>query len=303
MRFRQAKILAAVAVLGLATAFSPGRSHAQEFNCSVSVDYRQLSGSDFTFLGELDQQIEEYINKQTWTEDRYLPHERIDCAIQVIFQEAITLTSFRARLIIASRRPTYNTTHSAVVVQFNDEDFQFNYAQGQPIVFNLEQYDPLASVLDYYAFVMLGYDYDTFSELGGTPYFEQARRIAERASSLSAAGWSQIGSDRGRMNLITQILDPRFRPLRLAYFNYYFNGLDRFVTDTDAARNSILGVLENLQELFDDVSRQYALDLFFSARYTELATIFQQSSRSSAAYDLLTDLDPAHTSDYEKLVR
>ena len=303
MRFRQAKFLAAAAILTVAAVAFPGRSEAQEFNCSVSVDYRQLSGSDFTFLEQLDLQIEEYINKQTWTEDRYLPHERIDCAVQVIFQEALSLTSFSARLIIASRRPTYNTTHSAVVVQFNDDSFQFNYAQGQPIVFNLEQYDPLASVLDYYAYVMLGYDYDTFSELGGTPYFEQARRIAERASSQSAPGWSQIGSDRGRMNLITQILDPRFRPLRLAYYNYYLNGLDRFVTETDASRTAVLAVLEDLRELFDDVSRQYALDLFFSARYTELASIFEQSSRSAAAYDLLTELDPAHTSDYQKLVR
>jgi hypothetical protein len=269
----------------------------------VSVNYTQLSGSDFTFLGDLQLHIDEYMNKHRWTEDTFQENEQIECAIQVLFQEALSLTSFTARLIVVSRRPTYNTTHSSVVVQFNDDNFQFNYAQGQPLVFNLEQYDPLASVLDFYAYVMLGYDYDTFSELGGTPYFETARRIAERASSQSAPGWSQIGSDRGRMNLVTQILDPRFRPLRKAYFDYHFHGLDRFVSESDAARSSVLEVLQSLEVLFDDVARQYALDLFFSAKYTELASIFLQSQRSAEAYDILTQLDPAHTSDYQKLVQ
>ena len=287
-----------------ATAFlAPNGAYAQEFNCSVSVNYSQLSGSDFTFLGDLQLDIDEYMNKQRWTEDTFQENERIECAIQVLFQESISLTSFQARLIVVSRRPTYNTTHSSVVVQFNDDNFQFNYAQGQPLVFNLEQYDPLSSVLDFYAYVMLGYDYDTFSVLGGTRYFEIARRVAERASSQSAPGWSQVGSDRGRMNLVTQILDPRFRPLRKAYFDYHFNGLDRFVSETDAARNSVLEVLQSLEVLFDDVARQYALDLFFSAKYTELASIFEQSPRGAEAYDLLTQLDPSHTSDYQRLVQ
>jgi hypothetical protein len=293
-----------VLLLLFATAFiAPSGASAQEFNCTVSVNYTQLSGSDFTFLGDLQLHIDEYMNKHRWTEDTFQENERIECAIQVLFEEALSLTSFKARLIVVSRRPTYNTTHSSVVVQFNDDNLQFNYAQGQPIVFNLEQYDPLASVLDFYAYVMLGYDYDTFSELGGTPYFETARRIAERASSQSAPGWSQIGSDRGRMNLVTQILDPRLRPLRKAYFDYHFHGLDRFVSESDAARRSVLEVLQSLEVLFDDVARQYALDLFFSAKYTELASIFLQSQRSAEAYDILTQLDPAHTSDYQKLVQ
>lgn len=277
-------------------------SNAQEFECSVSVNYSNLTGSDFTFLRELEQRVEEYINKRSWTDHRYRPNERIECTLQIIMTEALSLTSFRARLVIALRRPIYNTTQHTVVVRFNDENWQFNYAQGQPLVFNLELYDPLTSVLDYYAYVMLGYDYDTFGLEGGTPYFRQARRIAERARSQAATGWAEVGSDRSREALVTQLMDPRFEPLRRAYFDYHFNGLDRFVTDTEAARESVLEVLRSLDDLFDDVSRQYVLDLFFSAKYDELPDIFEGWSRGSEAYDLLTRLDPAHTSDYEALV-
>lgn len=280
----------------------PRTADAQEFNCSVSVDYSTLTGSDFGFLGDLERQLEEYVNQRSWTDDRFSQSERIECTMQVTVEEAISLTSFRARLILALRRPIYNTTQHTTVVRFNDDSWQFNYSQGQPLVFNLEQYDPLVSIIDYYVHVMLGYDYDTFSEFGGTPHYETARRIAERAQSQSAAGWSQIGSDRGRMNLITQILDPRLRPLRRAYFDYHYGGLDRFSTEADEARTTVLNVLASLDELNDEVARQYATDLFFSAKYTEMPSVFEGWQRSSEAYQYLTRLDPSHTSEYQELV-
>ena len=297
------RLIAGILFLGvLGSAGAPSAS-AQEFNCSVTVDYTSLGGSDFTFLNELKDRVEEYINERIWTDDRFLENEQIECTMQIVIEEALTLTSFRARLITALRRPIYNTTQYSTVVRFNDTDWQFDYAQGRPLVFDIETYDPLTSVLDYYAYVMLGYDFDTFSERGGTEFFETARRISERAQSISAPGWSQIGSDRGRMNLITQILDPRFRPLRTAYFTYHYGGLDHFVTQTESAREAVLGVLQTLDNLFDQVNRQYAIDLFFSAKSSELASIFERSPHSTAAYDLLTQLDPAHMTDYQQLVQ
>ncbi len=298
LRLLAGLVFAAAVGLGSAT-----NAAAEEFNCTVSLDYSSLSGSDFTFLGELKDRIDEYINERSWTEDRFLESERIECSIQVVIEEAVSLTSFSARLIITSRRPIYNTTQYSNVVRFNDSSWQFGYAQGQPLVFDLETYHPLTSVLDFYAYVLLGYDYDTFQEHGGTRFFETARRIGERAQSQSAPGWSQIGDDRARMNLITQILDPRFRVLRSAYFDYHYEGLDHFVTESESARASVMDVLEQIDVLFDRVNRQYVIDLFFSTKSGELASVFQGSTQSTQAYDLLTELDPAHTSDYQVLVR
>jgi hypothetical protein len=298
---RRAAVVVLVAAAYLAAPVK--YASAQEFNCSVTVNYSTLGGSDFTFLGDLQDLIEDYINQNSWTDDRFLESELIECTIQLVFEEAVSLTSFKARLIVASRRPIYNTTQHTTVVQFNDSNLQFNYASGQSLTFDPERYDPLTSVLNFYAYVMLGYDYDTFSELGGTRHFERARRVAERAQSQSAPGWSQVGTDRGRMNLITQILEARFRPMRRAYFDYHFAGLDRFVTDTETARESVLAVLLSLQQFFDDVNRQYAADLFFSVKSGEITSVFEGSQSRTAAYDILTLLDPAHTSEYEKLVQ
>jgi hypothetical protein len=124
------------------------------------------------------------------------------------------------------------------VLQVNDSEWQFEYAQGTPLTFDVERYNALTSVLDFYAYVMLGYDYDTFSELGGAPHFQKARRIAELAQSQNATGWSAAGDDRNRIALITQLLDPRFVPLRKAYFQYHFGGLDHFVGQKNSTRTS-----------------------------------------------------------------
>ena len=294
--------LGALACVLLAVAAWSPQAHAQFF-CRVTLNYRQLSGSGFTFLDELGPLIQQYYNRNTWTDDRFQPEELIDCAMQVIFQEAITLTSFRAQIILTSRRPIYGTTQNTSVLQINDDSWEFNFSQGTPLVFETERFDALTSVLDFYAYIMLGYDYDTFSELGGEEHFQKARRILELAQARGGLGWEALGSERSRAELITEILDPRFEPLRRAYFTYHFDGLDHFVSETDAARRTVLNVLTILQTLDQDLQRQYTIDLFFSTKFQELTAIFQQSSLSGQAYNILTQVDPSHLTTYNELVQ
>ncbi len=294
--------LSRVACLLLAVAgWAPG-AQAQELSCRVSINFRQLGGSSFTYLNELRQLIGQYLNRNTWTEDRFLPEERIECSMQIIFQEAITLTSFRAQIILTSRRPIYGTSQNTNVLQLNDENWQFDFSQGTPLVFETERYNAMTSVLDFYAYIMLGYDYDTFSELGGQEHFQKARRILELAQARGAIGWDALGGDRGRADLINQLLDSRFEPLRRAYFAYHFYGLDHFISDTQNARLAVFDVLGTMQALDLDLSRQYTIDLFFSTKFQELAAIFEQSQLSAQAYGILIEVDPSHLTQYNSLV-
>lgn len=278
-------------------------AQAQEFNCIVRVNYSQLSGAKYTYLEELQRDIMGYLNNNTWTEDRFQEEERIECSMDVIIEEALTLTSFRARLVLTSRRPIYGTTQNSNIFQVNDEEWQFDYAQGSPLIFEVERFDPLASLIDFYAYIMLGYDYDSFSELGGTLHFQKARRILELAQAQGGIGWNPIGNDRSRSELITQLLDARLQSLRKAYFQYHFDGLDHFISDTQNARIAVLDVLTSLQNLYEEVSRQYVIDIFFSTKYQELSAVFEQSSLSSQAYALLTQVDPSHLTQYNSLIQ
>ncbi len=276
---------------------------AQELNCTVSVNYQKLQGSQYNYLRELEDQIRRYLNERRWTDDAFQDIERVDCTLQVFFEEAVTLTRFRARLVLATRRPIYGTLQYTTVLQLSDPNWEFEYPQGTPLIYNPERFDPLSSVLDFYALVMLGYDYDTFSELGGTPLFERARRIADLAQTAANSGWNPIGDDRSRVALITQLLDPRYRPLRQAYFQYHFNGLDHFLQDPDQARAAILETLRTIERLNQELARSYMMDLFFAAKYQELAAVFLGSRFQQEAFVLLSNLDPAHLSEYNKLAQ
>ena len=234
------------------TAIQARTARAQEFNCTVNFVLTNISGSsDFSFLNNLQRELQEYINKTVWTEDRYEFDERIGCSIQVTFLEAITLTRFRANAVITSKRPIYGSSQETRVVTIVDDEWVFEYAQGNPVVSNVDRFDELTTFVDYYVYLLLGYDYDTFSELGGTPFFERARRLADLGKNRNGFGWSDLAGERSRTSIVKELLDPRFKELRVAYFRYHFDGLDHFVRDPNTARDNVLNMLQTLKDLSD----------------------------------------------------
>ena len=293
MRFIKTVLFAAIISFG-----SLNSAHGQEFNCSVAVNYQSLSGSDYSFLDELEDRVREYVNMRQWTQDRFEEEERIDCSMTIVFTEATSLTRFRARLVLASRRPIYGSAQQTTVLQVSDDSWTFDYSQGTPLIYEPDRYHPLTSVINFYAYLMLGYDYDTFAELGGQPLFEEARRVAEIAGAGGAAGWATLSGDQSRGELIGQIMDPRFKILRTAYFNYHYGVLDHFTRDTSEARSTLLTIVQDLESLREDVSRAYYLDQFFAAKYSEIAAVFKSSPEANPAFDALSKIDPAHLSDY-----
>jgi hypothetical protein len=288
-------------VIGLAVLMvCPSEGWAQELNCRVNVDYSSLSGSDFDHLSDLESRIEDYLNDHQWTDDRFQPMERINCNLELAFVEAQGLDNFTVRTTIVSRRPIYGTPQATTVFQHMDQQWQFIYAENQSITHDLNRFDGIASFLDFYAYVILGFDYDTFSERGGTDYFEEARKIAELAQS-QGPGWAS--GNRSRETLIENILDPTMQPLREAYFQYHFEGLDHFTQETESARQSILGAIQTINELINQGSRNYYVDLFFSSKYEELAAIFQEGDQRMQAVQILLESDPSHSSTYNSLLQ
>ena len=275
--------------------------HAREFRCNAQVNYRQLEGSGFSFLDDLEEQVEEYMNDNNWTEDQFELHELIECSIQIVIQENFTLTSFRAQLVLNSMRPIYGTMAKTPLLQISDEAWDFSYSQGTPLVFEIERFDGLTSVLDYYAYLMLGYDYDSFSEYGGESHFQTAKRIQQLAVTSNAAGWSTLDMD-GRARIIDQMTSPGMRPLRQVYYQYHIEALDLFTIEPEIARAKMMEVLQMMSDLYDDQSRQYVFDIFFSTKYNELVGIFLDSDQQGQAYDVLSDVDPSRLSNYDRLI-
>ncbi|MCS4192294.1 hypothetical protein GGP50_000489 [Salinibacter ruber] len=290
-----------LAVLGTLLLASP--ADGQELRCRVQIDDSQISGaeSEFDFLDDLERQIREYMNQRSWTDDAFLPHERISCSMQIVLQESISLSEFRARLVVTTRRPIYGTSQSSVVARVNDPEWRFEYSRGSSLNHDLGRYDPLTSVLDFYAYLILGYDYDTFSPLGGTPFFDRAQTVADQAEGSGDPGWSSVGTQQTRVQLLSNLRAQRHEPLRRVYYKYHRKGLDRFVQETEAARKTLMEVLRTLRTLRDRLSQSYALNLFFATKNQELTAIFEESDLEGQAQGLLVQMDPSHSSQYNRL--
>lgn len=278
-------------------------TNAQELDCRVTVNYSSLTGTEYAFLSELIDQLEIYLNQRSWTNDRFDDRERIDCSFAVVILEAEGLDRFNARVTVSSQRPIWGAPNRTQVLQLQDNSWTFTYNRGQALAFDINRFDALTSLVNFYAFMILGYDYDTFSELGGTAFFEQARRIAEIAQGQGAPDWQSIGEDQSRASLIRQILDPRFERLRQAYFQYHFGGLDHFTTSYEQAWESAAAALELVSDIYSETSRRYVLDVFFASKYNEIPELFADYPNRSGIYSLLVNMDPGRSGSYDRLTR
>ena len=296
--------LAPFVALGIIVLLSSGPAAAQELSCNVRVDVSAISQSDqVQYVEELKPKIQEYLNLRAWTNDRFRREERIKCEFEITILGASTegLNSFRAQLSIGVLRPIYGTLQTTVTTQIADGDWVFGFEPNQSLIHDLDRFDALTSVLDFYAYVLIGYDYDSFAPLAGTPYFERARKIASLAPT-GASGWA-VGGERTRGALVQQLLDPRMERVRLAYFDYHYGCLDHFVTDPQAARDAGLKALKTLEEVLNEVSNQYIIDLFLATKNQELVGVFDDSIQSSDAYGILLHIDPSRSNIYDRLVQ
>jgi len=292
-------------LLLLVLTVNPKSLSAQELNCSVTVNDRQISGSSTEYVTELAPAIERYLNENRWTNDRYEDHERIRCNIQILLTDVDGNSNFTAEAVITANRPIYNTNRQTTLIVISDSAWRFNYSRNKNLIFDDLQFDDLTSFLDFYAYIILGYDYDSFSDLGGSSHFNSALSIFEIAQNIGAQGWGRsIGAQRNRFGLINDLTNPSYRDLRSAYYRYHRLGLDQFTQQEELARNEIIEALDLIRENKRVTSNNYLFDLFFSTKYLEIVASLRDASPSTrtAAYNILRDVDPANTSEYRRLI-
>lgn len=280
------------------------KSIAQEFNVTVDLNTSQISTNEYNYLTELRTLIKEYIEDRRWTEHDFQEEERIEVRLNIVITNADNNANFDANLIIQAFRPIYNTNNKSLLVRINDSGWQFNFPRGRTILYDPFQFDDIASVLDFYMFVILGYDYDSFSELGGSSYFQQAQNILNVAQSGGGGlGWSSSGTRRSRHNLITQLNDQRYEGLRIASYKYHRLGLDRFTLNTEASRLSVLESFELIRQTQRQVTDLYLFNILFSTKYREFTAVFVDADLNQRiqAYNLLIEMDNSHVSEYDKL--
>ena len=277
---------------------------AQEFQCAVQVVSPSIQGSNKKVFETLQTAIREFMNNQNWTNDVFKPEERIDCNIMINVAEMISVDEFRASIQIQARRPVYNSSYNTVIFNHQDQDLHFKYVEFEPLVFNPNSFDSnLVGVLAYYAYIILGMDYDSFSPNGGTDYFRQAEQIVNQAQGSSFAGWKSFDSQRNRYWLTENILNEYHRPLRKTMYTYHRKGLDRMNEKPEEGRAEILKSLEDLRKVYRQRPGSFFMQVFFTAKSDELVKIFEESfsMEKNNAIQVLQEVDPANSKKYDKL--
>ena len=283
-------------------------SISQIFNCEVQVIAPTLQNNPANeeIFSSLKNAMIEYINfGYNWTNDKFEQHEQIDVSFLLTLNSK-SGNDFSGKLQITSQRPVFNSDYKSLLMSYIDKNVTFKYIRNSPIqYFEGQHVDNLADILAYYIYMILGYDYDSFSMEGGTPYFNKADQILSICQSASEPGWKAPDGDgiNNRFWLIQNALQPQFTSLRKTFYNYHISGLDQCYINRDTCIKEITSSLNDLLEIHKSRPSSLNMQLFFNAKYEELIKIYLPTSPSerNKIYNLVSQLDPSRIKAYNKL--
>jgi hypothetical protein len=281
------------------------QTKAQELNCQVSINHSRIQSQDVRVYQTLQKEIYEFMNNRRWTDRIFKTEEKIECSI------FINITKhegdiFEASIQVQSRRPVFNSSYNSVMINHIDNDFDFEYVEYSPLDFQLTSFQSnLTSVLAFYAYIIIGMDFDSFGDHGGTPYFNNAQQIVNNAQNARETGWKSFESQKNRYWLIENILNGSYDDYRTFMYRYHRLGLDLLYDKQTKGRAEILASLQLLTKVNRARPGLYILNLLMEAKRTEFIGIFSEAppNEKAQAKNYLVEIDPAHAGDYQKIVQ
>ena len=276
----------------------------QDLNARVQVLSPKIATTNKRIFQSLQTAMREFLNGRKWSADAIQSSEKIDCNFILTITAWDNSTNFSGELQVQSTRPVYNAAYNTPLFSINDRDFDFTYTEGQTIDFNNQTFESnLSSVMAFYAYMILAFDYDSFSKFGGTSYYANAQTVVINAQSSSYKGWKAFDNNTNRYWLSENTMNKTYIPLREFLYTYHRLGLDVMADNIGNARKAISGALPVLTQL-DRVRVGATLPtLFFLAKRSELVSIFAKADAQERlqAMNILTQADPANGNLYQTL--
>lgn len=277
---------------------------AQELNCTVQINSDQISGSNKAVFNTLQKSISDFMNNRKWSEMTFTNIEKIECSMNIVIK-SVSQDNYSAEIQIQSRRPIYNANFYSTLFNFKDNNFSFDYKEFDQLEMNENTITSnLTAVLAYYAYIIIGYDMDSYARLGGTSFFQAAERIVNAAQAADLAGWKAFESSRNRYALINNLTDEAFKKYRNYFYEYHRLGLDEMSTNIVNARAKIATGLPVLRETNRARPSAIAISSFMDAKTDELINIFSKASEKEKkeAVEILSDVNPTQINRYEKIL-
>ncbi|TAF33418.1 MAG: DUF4835 family protein [Cytophagales bacterium] len=295
-------------------------STAQELNCNVIVNGERVQTQEQQVFEQLKQAIAQFMNTTKWTDERFEDVEKIQVNIALTLngsnrkENQVTNVSeglYTSLMQVQFTRPIYGTNYTSPVFSFIDQNFNFRYKPNEPLIFIENTTNSnLTAMLAYYAYMILGMDYDSFGRMGGTNFYEKGLNIVNNALGASAlnnlemSGWRN-DDIRNRYWLAENFMNPQLNPVREAFYAYHRSGLDKFEKSPEQARRIVLDAFLKIKKVKEIKPNALIITAFMAAKADELYQLFLKSDlemRTEAA-DMLSNIDPMNSGKYRKLLR
>jgi hypothetical protein len=280
---------------------------AQELKCQIQVISRQIQKSDRSIFEEMQRTMFEFMNNTVFTKHVVKTQERIECSIVITLNEQSGSDTYKGTIQISSTRPVFNSDYNTPIINMVDDKFQFRFAPQDAIEFNVNSYSStLSSVLTYYAYLILAFDYDSFGSMAGTQFLTEAEKLVSNAQSDPSPGWRSFQDDgKNRAAIVEDLQNDLYSPLRQCYYEYHRQGLDLMTDKKDQARSNIFSALEKLRGLYRKRPDSYLLQLFFETKVDEIVNIFKESpaQEKRLAFNLLSQIDPGRQDKYRTIMQ
>lgn len=251
---------------------------AQELNCTITVNSDQVAQTNQQIFQTLERALSDFLNKTKWTNRVYKENERVNAQMFITVTEYES-DRFVANLQVQSSRPVFNTSYETPVFNYKDNDFNFQYIEFEPLVFNENVFESnLVAVMAYYAYMILGLDADTFSLEGGTDMYRKAQGIVTQAQGSSFAGWNQT-TNRSRFELVDNLLSNTYKEYRVAMYNYHRKGLDIMADNNSTGKQVISGTMNLFETMIKRRPNAFLIQTFFDAKSEEIQNVFSDGPK------------------------
>lgn len=291
-----------VGLVFLLTFLFPFAIFSQELKCDIQVVSAKVEGMNKKVFETMQQSLMEFMNGQKWTDHVFAENERIECNFLINITKVISVDEFEGTIQIKARRPVYGSGYYTVLFNYQDEYFQCKYTEYQAFNYNPNSFDSnLVGIMVFYANMILGFDYDSFSPSGGTPYFVKAQQVVGRAQGATEKGWKAFENKRNRYWMVNDWMDEQVKPLRQSYYKYHRMGLDNMSTKASQARTEVSDALELVRKVTRAKPATFAVQLFFDAKSQEIINVFSEANQleKTKIIELLKEVDPANGNKYE----
>ncbi len=278
--------------------------NAQELNCNVEINTSQISGTNKSVFETLREAINDYMNTTTFTSAQFSTNEKIECRLFFTIKEYTPDGLIKGDLQVQSSRPVYNSSYTTTLFNFKDSKIDFTYQEGETLTFSVNSMEnQITAILNFYAYLILAIDFDSFAPKGGEPYWERLKQIVQMAQSSGEVGWKAFEDTDNRSAIVMAFTEGKgSEAIRELLYSYHRNGLDQMALSPDKGRGAITESLIAIPTIYELQPMSVLLSIFRDSKMDELVNIYSKApaEERTKVYNMF---QPIYPTDEDRLVK